>query len=251
MWVLIVALVASAAAIAAALFSYLGWLRAGRASQSAEVASSRANEAIERSSEATRISTEQQEAASANNAMARDANSIATEALRLTRVEHDRVQRQEDELHEINWGVTWDDRPPLDEPAHVFDRRLRIIQYGPDDAHDVEVFFFVGTFRWLARAAGDMKSDARLTLFPAERTRLVNEQLSRRWKDSAGNPVTMTADSPSLIAAVDGMAYQAFHFPTKVLIRWKSAAEVTHQTSFQFRPLSEHQLGADVRFPLR
>lgn len=250
MWVLIIVSVAAAAAVAAAVFAWLGWTRSGRANESAERANVLAREAIERAREATELSQEQQVAAEANNTLARDANTISAEALRLTRAEHDRVQRREDELHEINWGVTWDDTPPLDEPGHAIDRRLRITQYGPDDAQGVEVFFYVGSFRWLAREAGDMKSDASLTLFPVERRRIVQEQLSRRWKDTAGNAVTMKPDSPSVVAAVDGLAYQAFHSPTKIIIRWKSPAGVSHQKIYRFRPLSEHQLGADVKHPL-
>ncbi len=264
MWVMIVAVVAGVLAVVAVVFSMLAWKRAGVANGSAELAVRHGNDAIKQAEEATSqaraataqadeataVFNEQRETADANNVMVRDANSLAIEALRLTRDEHERMQRAEDELHEVNWGVAWDNRPPLDEPEHVLDRRLRVDQYGPDEAFEVKVYFYVGSFRWLSREVGDMKCDAHLTLFPMQRERLVEQQLNRRWKDSAGNSVSMSADSPSVVSAVEGAAYQAFHFSTKVLIRWKSAAGVSHQTSFRFRPLSEHQLGADVRFPL-
>ncbi|MDO5737267.1 MAG: hypothetical protein Q4P15_12410 [Propionibacteriaceae bacterium] len=247
---MIIAAVASVAAIAAAVFAWFALSRAGRARGSADAASALAEDALARAKEATALSAEQQVVAEANNSAVRDAVSLATEALRLTRDEQERVQRREDELHEINWGVTWDDILPLNEPAHVIDRRLRVVQYGPDDAQHVQIFFYVGSFRWLARDVGDMKIDASLTLFPAERKRMVREQLNRRWKDTAGNAVTMRPDSPSVVAAVDGLAYKAFHSPTKIIIRWKSPAGISHQQIFQFRPLSEAQLGADVKHPL-
>ena len=250
MWVMIIAAVAAAVALGAIIFASLAWSRSGRASVSADKANAVAEDALARAKEATRLSAEQQVAAEANNTSARDAVSLATEALRLTRDEQDRVQRREDELHEINWGVTWDDILPLNEPSHVIDRRLRVVQYGPDDAQHVQIFFYVGSFRWLARDVGDMKMDASLTLFPAERKRMVREQLNRRWKDTSGNVVTMRPDSPSVIAAVDGLAYKTFHSPTKIIIRWKSPAGISHQQIFQFRPLSEAQLGADVKHPL-
>lgn len=264
MWVMFVSVAAGVVAVVAVAFALLGWVRAKKAHQIAETATKRANEAIARANEAvaeaqgavaqaneaTAVFDEQRETANANNVMVRDANSLATEALRLTRDEHDRVQRREDESHEVNWGVTWDDRPPLDEPNHVLDRRLRVVQYGPDDALGVKVFFYVGSFRALTREVGDMKCDAHLTLFPLQRERLMEEQLNRRWKDGSGNDVSMSADSPSVISAVEGAAYQAFHFATKVIIRWNSPAGISHQKSYQFRPLSQHQLGADVRFPL-
>ncbi len=264
MWVMIVAVVAGVVAAIAVVFALLGWTRAGKANQIAEMAASHANDAIERANEAsaqaleatarakeaTEIFDEQRGTANANNVMVRDANSLATEALRLTRDEHDRVQRREDELHEVNWGVTWDDRQPLDEPDHVIDRRLRVVQYGPDDALGVKVFFYVGSFRRLTREVGDMKCDAHLTLFPLQRERLIEEQLNRPWKDSAGNAVSMSPDSPSVISAVEGAAYQAFNFSTKIIIRWNSPAGVSHQKSYEFRPLSQHKLGADVRYPL-
>lgn len=264
MWVVIVAVSAAVVAVAAVVFSLVAWRRSGKANDGAELATSHANEAIERAKEATAqaqastaqaheatvVFDEQRETANTNNVMVREANSLATEALRLTRDEHERVQRREDELHEVNWGVTWDDRPPLDEPEHVIDRRLRVVQYGPDDAMGVKVFFYVGSFRALTREVGDMKCDAHLTLFPLQRERLIEEQLNRRWKDGAGNTISMSPDSPSVVSAVDGAAYQAFNFSTKVLIRWTSPAGVSHQKSFHFRPLSQHQLGADVRYPL-
>ncbi len=264
MWVVIVAVSAAVVAVAAVVLSLVAWRRSGKANDVAELATSHANDAIERANEATaqarqataqadeatQVFDEQRETANANNVMVRDANSLATEALRLTRDEHDRVQRREDELHEVNWGVTWDDRPPLNEPEHVIDRRLRVVQYGPDDALGVKVFFFVGSFRVLTREVGDMKCDSHVTLFPLQRERLIEEQLNRRWKDGAGNAVSMSPDSPSVISAVEGAAYQAFNFATKVIIRWNSAAGVSHQKSYEFRPLSQHQLGADVRYPL-
>lgn len=264
MWIEIIAVVSGVFAALALVFALLGWMKAGKAKTIAESATSRAKDAIDQAGEATArareavahadeataVFDEQRETANANNVMVRDANGLATEALRLTRVEHDRVQRREDELHEVNWGVTWDDRPPLNEPEHVIDRRLRVVQYGPDDALGVKVFFYVGSFRALTREVGDMKCDAHLTLFPLQRERLVEEQLNRRWKDGAGNPVSMSSDSPSVISAVEGAAYQAFNFSTKVIIRWKSSAGISHQSSFSFRPLSQHQLGADVRYPL-
>ena len=264
MWIEIVAVVSGVVAVVAVVFALLGWVRADKANTIAESATSRAKdaigqageatararEALAQADEATAVFDEQRQTANSNNVMVRDANSLATEALRLTRDEHDRVQRREDELHEVNWGVTWDDRPPLLAPEHVIDRRLRVVQYGPDDAIGVKVFFYVGSFRALTREVGDMKCDAHLTLFPLQRERLVEEQLNRRWKDGAGNPVSMSPDSPSVISAVDGAAYQAFNFSTKIIIRWNSPAGVSHQRSFQFRPLSQHQLGADVRYPL-
>ncbi len=264
MWVMIVVVAAAVVAAVAVVVAVLGWVKAGKATEIAELATSHANDAIERATratvhaqeateqanEATKVFDEQRETADTNNVMVRDATSLATEALRLTRDEHDRVQRREDELHEVNWGVTWDDRPPLNEPEHVIDRRLRVVQYGPDDAMGVKVFFFVGSFRVMTREAGDMKCDSHLTLFPLQRERLVEEQLNRRWKDSAGNSVSMSPDSPSVISAVEGAAYQAFNFSTKVIIRWNSPAGVSHQKSYEFRPLSQHQLGADVRYPL-
>ena len=264
MWVVIVAVSAAVVAVAAVVFSLVAWRLSGKANNAAELATSHANDAIERAKEATAqaqastaqaheatvVFDEQRETAIANNVMVRDANSLATEALRLTRDEHERVQRREDELHEVNWGVTWDDRPPLNEPEHVIDRRLRVDQYGPDDALGVKVFFFVGSFRVLTREAGDMKCDSHVTLFPLQRERLIEEQLNRRWKDSAGNPVSVSPDSPSVISAVEGAAYQAFNFSTKVIIRWNSPAGVSHQKSYEFRPLSQRQLGADVRYPL-
>ncbi len=260
----IVAVGAGVLAVVAVVFALVGWTRAGAAKAFAESATSHANDALEeagrataraqeataQADEATAVFNEQRETADANNVLVRTANSLATEALRLTRDEHDRVQRREDELHEVNWGVTWDDRPPLDEPDHVIDRRLRVVQYGPDDAMDVKVFFYVGSFRWLTREVGDMKCDAHLTLFPVQRERLVEEQLNRRWKDSEGNPVSMSPDSPSVVSAVEGAAYQAFNFTTKIIIRWKSPAGVVHQKSYEFRPLSQHRMGADVRYPL-
>lgn len=250
MWVLIIAVVAVAVAIAAAVVAWMAMQRAGEATVSSGTAHELAVKASAQASDAVRITGDQRDATEANNAMARDANSLAAEALRLTRDEHERVQRREDESHEVNWGVTWDVRAPLKEPEHVIDRRMRITQYGPDDAEHVEVFFYVGTFRWLKREAGDMKCDAGLTLFPVDRSRIIEEQLSRPWQDSAGNRVSMKADSPSVIAALDGMAYRAFNLPTKIIIRWKSAAGVTHQQAFRFTALSQHQLGADVKHPL-
>ncbi len=264
MWVMIVAVLAGVLAVVAVVFAALAWKRVETANRTAEAAVRHGNEAIAQAEEATSqahaataqandataIFNEQRETADTNNVMVREANSLAIEALRLTRDEHDRVQRREDELHEVNWGVTWDDRPPLDQPEHVLDRRLRVDQYGPDDATDVKVYFYVGSFRWLTREVGDMKSDAHLTLFPMQRERLIEQQLNRRWKDGDGNAVSMSPDSPSVVSAVEGAAYQGFHFSTKVLIRWKSPAGVAHQATFQFRPLSDHQLGADVRFPL-
>ncbi len=250
MWVLIIAVVAIVAAIAAAAFAWVAVKRAAEAQETARLAHDLATKADGAAADASGVVADHREATEANNAMARDANKVAAEALRLTRDEHERVQRREDESHEVNWGVTWDDRAPLTEPEHVIDRRMRVTQYGPDEAEQVEVFFYVGTFRWLKRGAGDMKCDATLTLFPVDRSRIIEEQLNRRWQDSAGNRVAMKADSPSVIAALNGMAYRAFNFPTKVIIRWKSAAGVTHQKAFRFPALSQHQLGADVKHPL-
>ncbi|MGO1385230.1 MAG: hypothetical protein ACTHWA_01310 [Arachnia sp.] len=264
MWIEIVTVAAAFVAVVACGFAVWGWKKASaanaiaqaardralEATQQAKEAASQARDSTARAQEAITIFDEQRDTADANNVMVRDANSLATEALRLTRDEHERVQRREDESHEVNWGVTWDDRPPLDVPEHVIDRRLRVVQYGPDDAMGVKVLFYVGSFRVLTRDVGDMKCDAHLTLFPLQRERLIEEQLNRRWKDSAGNPVSMGPDSPSVVSAVEGAAYQAFNFSTKVIIRWNSPAGISHQKSYEFRPLSQRQLGADVRYPL-
>lgn len=223
----------------------------------------RAGSAVAKADEANKIAREsntiaegQRDAATANNSLAQGANHLATEALLTTRTQHERMQRREDEFHEVRWSPMWSitgDMMQITDPNEVFNLRFSVFNDGPDEAHDVLAMLYRGRTLIHSEELGERILERKdcFDFCPLDREKLEKQQRDSVWRDVAGNPLPQPPlDSPQMRRIVEDQARNLYDDETELIMRWKSAAKVPHQKSFRFKALSQLQFDFRVKFPI-
>lgn len=247
--------VAAGAALASVILAIVAVVVAWQSNRKAGGANTLANESnaiaresntIARSSsdiatEANRIAEEQRDAAVFNNAMAQEANQLATEAVTISRTDRERTQRREDELHQVRWRPSWYFGKLVENPSDLVDTRLSYTNGGPDEPHDVVIFFYCGS--WLMfteRYEGLATLSSGWWFSPVDTQRITKRAAEAEFSDNDGNRLDLPPDDPARKRMIEhdleAASSALFRDGSELIIRWKSAAGVPYERSFFFPP---------------
>lgn len=145
-----------------------------------------------------------------------------------THQHHKAVEARLLEHHGIDWRFCWEESPgeePPSGPDWFFDRRFRVHNHGPDDAHNVRLEIQVGQEQW-SHSIADI---------PAHHHKVVVPIPLHDSADASAPEDDTTRSSTVFVLMMRARARSCTHNPLHIHISWKSTLG-NHHTHHELLP---------------